>query len=77
LKPSSKEGKDGPENQFKSFKVTLDDPCWKVLPAALKKYRINDDWQQYAMFICYGNTGMYMPSARATSSYILFQQIDA
>lgn len=41
----------------KSFKVTLDDPCWKVLPAALKKYKINDDWRQYAMFICYGNTG--------------------
>lgn len=43
----------------KSFKVTLDDPCWKVLPAALKKYKINDDWRQYAMFICYGNTGAY------------------
>jgi bZIP factor len=44
------------ENQFKSFKVSLDDPCWKVLPAALKKYKISDDWQQYAMFICYGST---------------------
>ena len=45
------------DNQFKSFKVSLDDPCWKVLPAALKKYKISDDWRQYVMFICYGNTG--------------------
>lgn len=37
--------------------MSLDDPAWKVLPAALKKYKINnDDWQNYAMFICYGNT---------------------
>ncbi|KAG6890968.1 hypothetical protein C0992_011727 [Termitomyces sp. T32_za158] len=44
------------ENLNKSFKVTLDDPTWKVLPAALKKYRINNDnWQNYAMFICYGS----------------------
>ncbi|KAJ6568261.1 hypothetical protein DFH09DRAFT_917850 [Mycena vulgaris] len=43
---------------LKSFKVSLEDPTWKVLPAALKKYRINDDnWQNYAMFICYGSTG--------------------
>ncbi|KAG6910228.1 hypothetical protein DXG01_012363 [Tephrocybe rancida] len=46
------------ENLNKSFKVTLDDPTWKVLPAALKKYRINNDnWQSYAMFICYGAPG--------------------
>ncbi|KAJ6485822.1 hypothetical protein C8R45DRAFT_998037 [Mycena sanguinolenta] len=43
---------------LKSFKVSLDDPTWKVLPAALKKYRINNDnWENYAMFICYGSTG--------------------
>ncbi|KII85848.1 hypothetical protein PLICRDRAFT_298178 [Plicaturopsis crispa FD-325 SS-3] len=42
-------------DNLKSFKVSLDDPTWKVLPAALKKYRINNDnWQNYAMFICYG-----------------------
>ena len=40
---------------LKSFKVSLEDPAWKVLPAALRKYKINnDDWQNYAMFICYG-----------------------
>jgi len=38
----------------------LDDPTWKVLPAALKKYKINNDnWQNYAMFICYGSTGQH------------------
>ena len=45
-------------DNLKSFKVSLDDPAWKVLPAALKKYKINnDDWQNYAMFICYGSAG--------------------
>lgn len=44
------------DNSYKSFRVTLDDPCYKVLPAALKKYKINDDWRQYALFICYGTT---------------------
>ena len=44
-------------NPYRSFRVTLEDPCYKVLPAALKKYKINDDWRLYALFICYGNTG--------------------
>ncbi|KAK4701569.1 protein STE50, partial [Phenoliferia sp. Uapishka_3] len=44
------------DNPYRSFRVTLEDPCYKVLPAALKKYKINDDWRQYALFICYGNT---------------------
>jgi len=44
------------ENPYKSFRVTLEDPCYKVLPAALKKYKINDDWRLYALFICYGTT---------------------
>jgi hypothetical protein len=49
--------KDAAHSAAKSFRVTLDDPCFKVLPAALKKYRINDDWRLYALFICFGNTG--------------------
>ncbi|KAH9479495.1 Protein STE50 [Psilocybe cubensis] len=54
LKPSKQESSDN----LKSFKVSLEDPTWKVLPAALKKYRINNDnWQSYAMFICYGPSG--------------------
>ncbi|KAF8159613.1 hypothetical protein B0H34DRAFT_654723 [Crassisporium funariophilum] len=51
-KPTRHESSD----TLKSFKVSLEDPTWKVLPAALKKYRINNDnWQNYAMFICYGS----------------------
>jgi bZIP factor len=51
-------------DNLKSFKVSLEDPAWKVLPAALKKYKINnDDWQNYAMFICYGSAGQYIASS--------------
>nr|AMM02737.1 putative adaptor protein [Ustilago esculenta] len=49
-------GSSSDSNPYKSFRVTLDDPCYKVLPAALKKYKINDDWRKYALFICYGKT---------------------
>ncbi|KAF8925601.1 Adaptor for signal transduction, partial [Dissophora ornata] len=52
-KPSSTRD---PVDAFRSFRISQDDPCYKVLPAALKKYKINDDWRQYALFICYGNT---------------------
>lgn len=49
-------------DNLKSFKVSLEDPTWKVLPAALKKYRINNDnWENYAMFICYGTAGASSP----------------
>ncbi|PWN88699.1 hypothetical protein FA10DRAFT_303631 [Acaromyces ingoldii] len=44
------------DNLYKSFRVTLDDPCHKVLPAALRKYKISDDWRLYALFISYGNS---------------------
>lgn len=54
--------KDAAHSAAKSFRVTLEDPCWKVLPAALKKYKINDDWKMYALFICFGNTGQIAPS---------------
>ncbi|KAF9531737.1 protein kinase regulator [Crepidotus variabilis] len=55
---SSKPAKQESSDNLKSFKVSLEDPTWKVLPAALKKYRINNDsWQDYAMFICYGSSG--------------------
>ncbi|KZV71585.1 hypothetical protein PENSPDRAFT_650595 [Peniophora sp. CONT] len=50
-RPTRQESSDN----LKSFKVSLEDPAWKVLPVALRKYKINnDDWQNYAMFICYG-----------------------
>ncbi|CDZ97390.1 Sterile alpha motif, type 2 [Phaffia rhodozyma] len=62
------------------FKVTLEDPCWKVLPAALKKYKINDDWRMYALFICYGNTSGTGTGTERCLSYdekplLLFQKL--
>lgn len=39
---------------FKSFQVQMDDPTYKVLPAALKKYNINAPWEKYALHIIYG-----------------------
>ncbi|RUP51022.1 hypothetical protein BC936DRAFT_136592 [Jimgerdemannia flammicorona] len=41
----------------KSFRVSLDDPCYKVLPHALKKYKITDDWRLYQLWIRYGPEG--------------------
>ncbi|KIL69403.1 hypothetical protein M378DRAFT_157663 [Amanita muscaria Koide BX008] len=56
--PRDKPHRQESTDNLKSFKVSLDDPTWKVLPAALKKYRItNDTWQNYAMFICFGPPG--------------------
>lgn len=47
---------DGPQVEiFKSFKVSLEDPCYRVLPAALRKYNIQADWRQYALYIVYGD----------------------
>ncbi|KAH9479494.1 Sexual differentiation protein ste4 [Psilocybe cubensis] len=48
-------GRETPDNFPNNTKVSLDDPTWKVLPAALKKHRINtDEWPNYAMFISFG-----------------------
>ncbi|MCJ1310124.1 Adaptor for signal transduction [Agyrium rufum] len=53
---STSGGREAPSVEiFKSFRVSLDDPCWKVLPAALKKYNINADWRQYSLYIVYGD----------------------
>lgn len=38
-----------------SLRVTIDDPCRVVLPLALKRYGINDDWRRYALFIIWGD----------------------
>ncbi|KAJ5525273.1 hypothetical protein N7494_011923 [Penicillium frequentans] len=40
---------------FKSFRVSWDDPCYKVLPAALRKYNIHHDPKDYALYIVYGD----------------------
>ncbi|KAK9463756.1 Ste50p [Lipomyces oligophaga] len=40
---------------IKRFRFKPDDPCYKVLPAVLKGHRINDDWRQYALLVCFGD----------------------
>ncbi|KAG2174989.1 hypothetical protein INT43_006051 [Umbelopsis isabellina] len=38
----------------KNVRLLLDDPCSKVIPVALKKYNVADDWQNYALCIQWG-----------------------
>ena len=59
---------------FKSFRVSMEDPCYKVLPAALKKYQINADWRQYALYIVYGDQERCL--GREEKPLILFKQLD-
>jgi len=40
---------------MKSFRVSMEEPCHKVLPAALKKYNIKDDWREYSLYIVHGD----------------------
>lgn len=74
-RPSRQESSDN----LKSFKVSLEDPAWKVLPAALRKYKINnDDWQNYAMFICYGPPSTWLLAFRGSPPVTLgFPQVIA
>ncbi|KAL2024670.1 hypothetical protein VTK56DRAFT_6871 [Thermocarpiscus australiensis] len=68
----------GPNNAsveiFKSFRVSMDDPCYKVLPAALRKYQINAPWDQYALYIVYGDQERCL--GLDEKPLILFKQLD-
>ncbi|KAF7545461.1 hypothetical protein G7046_g9560 [Stylonectria norvegica] len=59
---------------FKSFRVSMEDPCYKVLPAALKKYQINAPWDQYALYIVYGDEERCL--GLDEKPLILFKQLD-
>ena len=59
---------------FKSFRVSMEDPCHKVLPAALKKYNIQADWRQYALYIVYGDQERCL--GLEEKPLILFKQLD-
>jgi hypothetical protein len=59
---------------FKSFRVSMDDPCYKVLPAALRKYQINAPWEQYALYIVYGDQERCL--GLEEKPLILFKQLD-
>jgi hypothetical protein len=52
----------------------MEDPCYKVLPAALKKYNINAPWEQYALYIVYGDQERCL--GMDEKPLILFKQLD-
>lgn len=52
----------------------MEDPCYKVLPAALKKYNINAPWEQYALYIVYGDKERCL--SMEEKPLILFKQLD-
>ncbi|ESK97681.1 protein kinase regulator [Moniliophthora roreri MCA 2997] len=55
--PEPKIPRQDSSNDRESYEITLEDPTSKVLPAALNKYRItNANWEDYAIFICYGSS---------------------
>ena len=55
LEPSSKPPSPSADIVFKSLRVSVDDPCWQVLPEALQKYNLRAEWRSYAMWIVYGD----------------------
>lgn len=59
---------------FKSFRVSMEDPCHKVLPAALIKYNIHADWRQYALYIVYGDQERCL--GLEEKPLILFKKLD-
>src|SRR5579862_6394915 len=52
----------GLSNPMKTFRVNQDDPCWKVLPAAMRKYNVVGREEDYRLFITYDNNGGFRPS---------------
>ncbi|KAE9375817.1 hypothetical protein N431DRAFT_332847, partial [Stipitochalara longipes BDJ] len=59
---------------FKSFRVSMEDPCYKVLPAALKKWNINDPWKQYVLYIVYGENERCL--GMDEKPLMIFKQLD-
>lgn len=72
--PDTPSGSNQSVEIFKSFRVSMDDPCYKVLPAALKKYQINAPWDQYALYIVYGDQERCL--GLEEKPLILFKQLD-
>jgi hypothetical protein len=54
--------------------VSMEDPCRKVLPAALKRYNIQADWRQYALYIVHGDQERCL--GLEEKPLILFKQLD-
>ncbi|KAK9453976.1 hypothetical protein V1511DRAFT_527545 [Dipodascopsis uninucleata] len=52
MSPSSGSGHQSLAEPFKAFKLK-EEPCYKVLPAIVKDFNINDDWRQYALLLSF------------------------
>ncbi|KAF4463502.1 kinase regulator Ste50 [Fusarium albosuccineum] len=59
---------------FKSLRVAMDDPMWKVLPVALKKYNISAPADDYNMYIVTGDSERLV--YRDEKPLMLFKQFD-
>ncbi|KAF2486072.1 hypothetical protein BDY17DRAFT_70498 [Neohortaea acidophila] len=59
---------------FKSFRVSIEDPCRVVLPVALRRYNIQDDWRQYALYIVHGDQERCL--GLEEKPLLLFKQLD-
>jgi hypothetical protein len=75
--PGTPEGNNDDDREhdiFKKFRVSMEDPCRKVLPAALKRYNIQADWRQYALYIVHGDQERCL--GLEERPLILFKQLD-
>ena len=59
---------------FKSFRVSMEDHTYKVLPAALKKYNISGPWDHYALYILHGDSERCL--GMDEKPLALFKQLD-
>lgn len=59
---------------FTSFRVSMEDPTYKVLPAALNEYNINAPWKQHALYITYDDQEWCL--GMEEKPLILFKQLD-
>jgi hypothetical protein len=59
---------------FKSVYVNIEDPCYKILLAVLKKYNINASWEQYALYIICGDIERSIGVEE--KPLVLFRQLD-
>ncbi|KAK4963561.1 hypothetical protein LTR10_001190 [Elasticomyces elasticus] len=73
--PRDRGDRDNPQVEiFKSFRVSIEDPCRVVLPVALKRYNILDDWRQYALYIVHGDQERCL--GLEEKPLLLFKQLD-
>lgn len=89
--PEPGKDRDNPQVEiFKSFRVSIEDPCRVVLPVvsgpifsrldfvltyqALKRYNITDDWRQYALYIVHGDQERCL--GLEEKPLLLFKQLD-